>query len=37
MEGVTADHAEIIASDLSNHNAGCDYAWYVVGGEADQG
>jgi hypothetical protein len=36
--GLTLDQAEWTAEHISNHNAGCDYSWYVVvGGTADKG
>ena len=31
VEGLTLEQAELIADRLSNHNAGCDYSWYVEG------
>lgn len=36
VEGLTEKQADEIADRLTNRNAGCDYAWYVVGGEADR-
>ncbi len=32
----TKEQAEKVARYLTNYQAGCDYAFYVVGGEGDE-
>ena len=36
VSGVTGEQADQIAERLTNHEAGCDWAWYRVGGPADE-
>lgn len=31
VDGLTEQQADTVAERLTNHNPGCDYAWYVVG------
>lgn len=35
VEGLTAEQADLLAFQMSNHEAGCQYAFYVRGGDGD--
>lgn len=34
--GLTREQADWVAERLSNHNAGCDYSWYVPDGDTGE-